>query len=113
MTTKQLMMAALLAAAFAPAQAWNLESPSEPAVGFRVESFDSGDEHNGSEAGPRVFEAFNVRGPMPHGARVVKNAPYSAAHSSAWISQGAMCLFIARPKPARAPIRSAGSSQSP
>ncbi len=87
MTTKHLMMAALLAAAFAPAQAGNLESPSEPAVGFHLESFDSDDEPNGSEAGARVFETFHLRGPMPHGARVVKNAPYSGEAVSEQLQQ--------------------------
>jgi len=75
MTTKYLMMAALLAAAFAPARAENLESPSEAAVAFHADSFDSDD--RGSGENTHVFEAFNFHGPMLHGARVVKNAPYS------------------------------------
>lgn len=77
MTTKHLMMAALLAAAFAPVQAENLAESAEPAVAVHIESFDTGDDKGGNEAGAHAFDSFHFRSPLMHGARVVKNAPYS------------------------------------
>jgi hypothetical protein len=95
MNTKQLLIAALLATAFAPAMARAGADSAEPAFAFRVETFEGGDaDDNGGPGKQRqvMQERFVINGAEmsggEHGAfagplmgmhgKVVKNAPYSA-----------------------------------
>jgi hypothetical protein len=95
MNTKHILIAALLASAFAPAMASTSADSAEPALAVRFEAFEGGDaddnggpgkQHqvmqerfviNGADAGGFDHGAFT--GPLMgmHG-KVVKNAPYSA-----------------------------------
>lgn len=98
MNTKHILIAALLAGAFAPAMARaNAEDSAEPAGAVRFESFeapdadDNGGPHkrevvrerfvfNGADGAiAQAFDAAHFGGPlMVMHARMVKNAPYSA-----------------------------------
>ncbi|WP_020654571.1 hypothetical protein [Massilia niastensis] len=90
--TKKILIAALLACAFAPAQADEMEEPQE-----RVERMErrivtrQGDTlqvHTGDLGGLRAFEG-SFTGPLiqMHPGRVVKNAPYSAESVSERVRQ--------------------------
>jgi len=88
MHTKHIVIAALLAAAFAPAIARANANLAAPAVAFHAETFDSGDDDNGGPGEQHRIELrrgggadmdLRLAGPLMrmHG-KMVKNLPYSA-----------------------------------